>query len=217
MNCNRDNCLVEAPFLSQSAEPYALRTSVRITTAGCIEKVIAPCVCMGVGQHSEYITIMNTSSNIVEISETTTPTANVAPADVSTDLVLSLRTVATILPEGANLGRFLVPKIDTRTVKDEVRRILVVPVEFEAKDDAGHPFVLSREYNVSGLGVTAFSSDIKSWRGTGLNRDELAKFNATKILLDKPVTAVVAHRTVGRKTTPYIQTFAPVPTAPGSN
>ena len=152
---------------------------------------------------------------ITTTAATTTPTANVAPADVSTDLVLSLCTVATILPEGANLGRFLAPKILDRTVNDEVRRILVVPVEFDAKDDAGQPFVLNREFNLSGLGVAAFSSDIKSWRGTGLSRDELAKFNATKILLNKPVTAVVAHRTVGRKTTPYIQTFAPVPTAPG--
>ena len=131
------------------------------------------------------------------------------------DLIFQLEMAPSIAPLGENSGRFIRPEMFERRINDtEKRTILKVSVQLDVQDDDGKPFVLSREYNLSGHGLTAFKEDIKAWRGTPLSREELKEFNATRILINKPVVVVVAHREVGKKSLAYIELLRPIQATP---
>jgi len=145
-----------------------------------------------------------------QIGNTNIDSNEIADQHAEPDLIFHLENPPCVAPVGNNAGRFIRPEMFERKIDEtEKRRILKVSVQLDAQDDDGKPFVLSREYNLSGHGLTAFKEDIKAWRGTALTRDERRDFNASRLVINKPVVVVVAHREIGNKTVAYIKSFQP--------
>jgi len=77
-----------------------------------------------------------------------------------------------------------------------------------AKDSTGKIFQLKKTYNLNfPRGLTAFRNDYFDWSGHKLTDYELSKFDAEKLMDDKPVKLVVRHRKDGKKSVAVIDRF----------
>ncbi len=125
-------------------------------------------------------------------------------------MVLNLIKPKDIPAIGKHPGTFL--DVAKATGKDqdgnEFNR-LVVKGELDTTDKTGKRFPFEKQYNLEGRGVAMFRDDFRSWSERKLTDQELAAFDADKLMNRQRVIVVVKHRKDGKDTLAAVDTFLP--------
>jgi len=165
---------------------------------------------------------MNTQTNTNTKTMNDTQTQNGPEAQPAADnnsttptpVIIQLRKKPDVAPEGENQGHFYSITVLPQTIKNAGKKTektetnLEVVVELDATDSKKQPYRVSKTYNIEGRGVTAFQTDVDSWRGKPLTEAELDRFEP-QVMLNQPVTVTISRAGEGKLLHPVITAFGP--------